>query len=349
VKYAENICDLIGNTPMVRLNATVDEIPGLVLAKLEFLNPCGSIKDRMAEYVVSHAEANGLIENDDIIVDNTSGNTGSAAAMVAAAKGYRSVFTTPEKTSKEKKDLMKSFGAEIIITPSDVPHDDPSSYYMQAKMLGEKEGYFYIDQYDSPVNVEAHYKTTGPEIWEQTDGKITHFVCGVGTGGTISGASQFLKEMNPEIVTIGVDPVGSLFHAFKRDEPIPQPRPYKIEGIGTDVITKAFYREYIDEVVQISDRDAFMTARELCRKEGISAGGSSGAVLCAIKRHCREVSPDSVIVTIFADGGIRYLSKMYNDEWMKDNGLLNESEPATGKLGTQPVRHRVEVEDNENT
>lgn len=326
MKFAENICDLIGNTPLVKVNATVAHIPATVLAKLEFLNPSGSIKDRMAKYIIEHAEKHGDITSSDVVVDNTSGNTGAGAAMVAAAKGYQSVFTTPEKTSKEKKDLIKSFGADIIITPSDVPHDDPSSYYMQARKLGEKPGYFYLDQYHSQVNVEGHYHTTGPEIWEQTDGKITHFFCGIGTGGTISGVARFLKEKNSRIKVIGIDPIGSLFHAYKNDMPIPKPRPYKMEGIGTDVITKAFHREFIDEVVPVSDRDAFLAARELCRREGISTGGSSGAVLHAIQHYGGEFSTDDVVVAIFADSGIRYLSKMYNDEWMKDNGLLTEAE-----------------------
>jgi len=326
VKYAENICDLIGNTPMVKLHDTVADLPPLVLAKLEFLNPCGSIKDRMANYIIAHAEKSGILKSGDAIVDNTSGNTGAGAAMVAAAKGYRSIFTTPEKTSKEKKDLIKSFGAEIVVTPSDVPHDDPTSFYMQARKIGSRPGCFYMDQYDSQVNVEAHYYTTGPEIWEQTEGRVTHFVCGVGTGGTISGTSKYLKEKNPNVKTIGVDPIGSLFTAYFRNEELPVPRPYKIEGIGTDVITKAFIKEYIDDIVQVSDKDAFHMCRELCRREGISTGGSSGAVLWAIRQCCRDLKESDVVVTIFADGGIRYLSKLYNDEWMKDNGLMPEPE-----------------------
>jgi len=324
VKYAENICDLIGNTPMVRLTKTVADLKPIILAKLEFLNPSGSIKDRMAYYIITHGEKHGLLKPNDVIVDNTSGNTGSSGAMVAAAKGYRSLFTTPEKTSKEKRDLIKSFGAEIVVTPSDVPHDDPSSFYMQAKTLGSRPGHFYMDQYDSQVNVEGHYMTTGPEIWRDTDGRVTHFICGIGTGGTISGASKFLKEKNANIVTIGVDPKGSLFAAYMNSEPIPNPRPYKVEGIGTDVITKAFLKEYVDDVVQVDDRDAFRMARELCRSEGISAGGSSGAVLWAIRQCCGNLSENDVVVTILADGGIRYLSKMYNDEWMKEHGMLSD-------------------------
>lgn len=326
MKYAENICELIGNTPMVRLTRTVADLKPLILAKLEFLNPSGSIKDRMAYYIITHGEKNGLLMPNDIIVDNTSGNTGSSGAMVAAAKGYRSLFTTPEKTSKEKRDLIKSFGAEIVVTPSDVPHDDPSSFYMQARTFGSKPGHFYMDQYDSQVNVEGHYTTTGPEIWRDTEGKITHFICGIGTGGTISGASKFLKEQNPNIVTIGVDPKGSLFAAYMKNEPIPSPRPYKVEGIGTDVITRAFLKEYVDEVIQVDDRDAFRMARELCRSEGISTGGSSGAMLWAIRQCCGNLSENDVVVTIFADGGIRYLSKMYNDEWMKEHGMLSDVE-----------------------
>lgn len=323
MKYAENICELIGNTPMVKLTKTVADLKPLILAKLEFLNPSGSIKDRMAHYIISHGEKNGLLKPGDVIVDNTSGNTGSSGAMVAAAKGYKSLFAAPDKTSKEKRDLIKSFGAKIVITPSDVPHDDPASYYMQAKTIGSRPGHFYMNQYHSQVNVEGHYTTTGPEIWRDTEGKITHFICGIGTGGTISGASKYLKEQNPDIVTVGVDPRGSLFAAYMKDEPIPNPRPYKVEGIGTDVITQAFLKEYVDEVIVVDDRDAFYMARDLCRLEGISAGGSSGAALWAVREYCKNLSEDDVVVTIFADSGIRYLSKMYNDEWMKEHGMLS--------------------------
>jgi cystathionine beta-synthase len=331
VNYARNICELIGRTPMVKLNDTVADLPPLVLAKLEFMNPCGSIKDRMAHYIISHGEENGLLEPGDTVVDNTSGNTGAGAAMICAAKGLSSLFTTPEKTSKEKVDLIKSFGADIIITPSDVPWDDPSSCYMQAKRIGEKPGYFWMDQYHSSVNVEAHYKTTGPEIWEDTEGRITHFVCGIGTGGTISGTSKYLKEKNPKIKTLGVDPVGSLFAAYMKNSPLPKPQPYKVEGIGTDVITKAFIKEYVDEVVQVADRDAFQMSRELCRREGVSTGGSSGACLWAIREYFKNLSEEDVVVTIFADGGIRYLSKMYNDEWMEENGLMPAQDTAGEK------------------
>lgn len=319
---------------MVRLNDTVADLPPLILAKLEFLNPCGSIKDRMAHFMISYAEEHGLLKPGYTVVDNTSGNTGAGAAMVCAAKGYSAVFTTPEKTSTEKKDLIKSFGANVIITPADVPWDDPRSFYMQAKRIGENPGYFWLDQYHSQINVEGHYRTTGPEIWEDTEGKVTHFICGIGTGGTISGASKYLKEMNPKVKTIGVDPVGSLFAAYMRDEELPEPRPYKVEGIGTDVITKAFLKEYVDDVIQVSDKDAFQAARDLCRREGISTGGSSGACLWAVQQYCRNLSEDDVVVTIFADGGIRYLSKMYNDEWMKKNGLICESEAARKEKGS---------------
>lgn len=323
MNYALNICELIGRTPMVKLNDTVADLPPLVLAKLEFMNPCGSIKDRMAQHMINQAEEKGLLKASDTVVDNTSGNTGASAAMVCAARGHSSLFTTPEKTSKEKVDLIKSFGAEVIVTPSDLPWDDPSSCYMQAKRIGEKPGYFWMNQYHSSVNVEAHYKTTGPEIWEDTEGRVTHFVCGVGTGGTISGTSKYLKEKNPKIKTLGVDPVGSLFAAYMKDSPLPEPQPYKVEGIGTDVITEAFIKEYVDEVVQVTDRDAFQMSRELCRREGVSTGGSSGACLWAIREHFKDLSEEDVVVTIFADGGIRYLSKMYNDQWMKENGLMS--------------------------
>jgi cystathionine beta-synthase len=321
VRYYDSICDLIGKTPLVKLSDTVADLPPLILAKLEFMNPGGSVKDRMAYYMITHGEKTGSLTKDDIIIDNTSGNTGSGAAMVAAAKGYKSVFTTSEKTSKEKKDLIKSYGADVIVTPADLPHDDPQSYYMVARRIGQNPGYFYMDQYHSQINVDAHYATTGPEIWEDTDGKITHFICGIGTGGTISGTSKYLKERNPKVVTIGVDPVGSLFTAYSKGDPLPEARPYKVEGIGTDVITKAYLKEYVDDVIQVSDADSFRTARELCRREGISAGGSSGSVLWATRKMARNLKRSDLVVMLFPDSGIRYLSKLYNDDWMREHGF----------------------------
>jgi cystathionine beta-synthase len=318
------VVDLVGNTPLVRLRTGVPDPGPQVYVKLEFFNPTGSVKDRMAYYIVREAMKSGELKAGDTVIDNSSGNTGSSLAMVAAVFGLRCIITTPDKTSQEKVDLIRSYGAELIITPTDVDHQDPEGYYMVARNLAKKHGYFDLDQYNSQKNVEAHYHMTGPELWKDTGGQITHFVCGIGTGGTFSGASRYLKEQNPNIRTIAVDTEGSVFASFIRDEELPEPQVYQIEGIGSDVVTEALHKDVVDAVITVSDKDAFNRARLIARSEGISGGGSSGAVAVAIEQVAAKLGPDAYVVGIFADGGIRYLSKCYNDEWMRQRGYLDE-------------------------
>ncbi len=322
MKAYDSILDLVGHTPLVRLRTGVSEKGPKAFVKLEFMNPTGSVKDRMAAYILKKAMAEGRLKQGDTVIDNSSGNTGSAMAMIASVLGIKSIVTTPQKTSQEKTDLIKSYGAQVIVTPTEAAHDDPTSHYMIARNLAKEKGYFDLNQYDSQENIEAHYHSTGPEIWEDTDGKITHFVAGIGTGGTLSGAARFLKEKNPKVKVIAVDPEGSIFADYIKSGKIIEGKLYKIEGIGSDVITGALDKNVIDEVITVSDKDSFNRARLVTKKEGISCGGSSGAVACAIEKVAARADKDAIIVGIFADSGIRYLSKCFNDEWMKQHGLL---------------------------
>ncbi|MCK4460636.1 MAG: cysteine synthase family protein [candidate division Zixibacteria bacterium] len=325
MKTYDNILELVGRTPLVRLRTGIPENGPEVYAKLDFLNPTGSVKDRMALHIIRKAMDEGRLKPGDTVVDNTSGNTGASMAMVCQVLGLKAVVTTPVKTSKEKTDLIRSFGAEVIVTPETM-HDDPKGFYMVARRLAKENGWFDLNQYNSPENIEAHYLTTGPEIWEDTDGRITHFVCGIGTGGTFSGAARFLKEKNPNIRAVAVDPEGSIFADLINEGRITEAKPYKVEGIGTDVPTDAMLPELVDEVITVSDRDSFLRAREVTRREGISAGGSSGSVAWAMEQVAREAAPEALIVGIFADGGIKYLSKCFNDDWMTQHGFLPDSE-----------------------
>lgn len=321
----ENVLDLVGHTPLVRLRTGIPENGPRAYVKLEFYNPTGSVKDRMTAYVLRKALTEGRIKPGDTVIDNTSGNTGSALAMAASVLGLQAIVTTPVKTSKEKIDLIKSFGAEVIVTP-ETDHHDPHGFYALARSMAHEHGYFDLDQYDSQENVEAHYRVTGPEIWNDTEGKITHFVCGIGTGGTFSGAARYLKEQNPDLVAVAVDPEGSVFAGLHRGETNPPAESYKVEGIGSDVPTKAMHLQYVDRLITVPDGEAFNRARLISRKEGISGGGSSGAVACAMEQIASELGPEALIVGIFADGGIKYLSKCYNDEWMREMGFLPEEE-----------------------
>lgn len=321
----ESILEMVGHTPLVRLRTAI--APAVrAYVKLEFQNPTGSVKDRMALHVIRKALTEGRIRRGDTVIDNTSGNTGSALAMVATVHGLKAILVTPEKTSQEKVDLIKSFGAEVIITPTEAGHHDPEGCYMVARRLAKEHGYFDVDQYDSQDNVEAHYVSTGPEIWEDTGGQITHFIAGIGTGGTFSGAARFLKEQNPNIRTVAVDPEGSIFATFIRENREIEGYTYKVEGIGSDVITKALHPQFIDEVVTVSDKDSFNRARQIARAEGISGGGSSGSVACAMERVAKTAPAGSILVGIFADAGIRYLSKCYNDDWMRKQGFIASQE-----------------------
>jgi len=319
----ENVLSLIGNTPLVRLQTVCGPGPHTILAKLEYLNPSGSVKDRMSLYIIEDAEQQGLLAPGDLIIDNSSGNTAVSVAMVGAIKGYRTMFTVPDKTSREKIDLIKSLGAEVVICPHEVPHDHPDSYYSTARRLAKELGAFLINQYHNKKNIEAHYRTTGPEIWQQTGGNIDVFVAGIGTGGTFSGVARYLKEKNPQIMNIAVDPVGSIFYdQIKHGVAVP-PQAYKVEGIGTDVLTGAMDFSVVDEIIQVDDKQAFQAARELTRREGLLAGGSSGSVVSAINQILPTFKSPKKIVTILPDSGMRYVSKFLRDSWMEEYGFLD--------------------------
>lgn len=321
MKYYKNNPDLIGNTPLLQITDDPDHSGPLILAKLEYLNPGGSVKDRIGKYIIEKALREGKLKKGDTIIDNTSGNTGIGVAMVAAAYGLKTIFTTAEKTSQEKIDLLRALGAEVIITPTDAAWDDPRSCYQTAKRLAEEKGYFYFNQYDNIDNPMAHYHTTGPEIWRQTDGKITHLVAGIGTGGTLSGAARYLKEQNPEVKAIAVDPPGSLFADYIKSGKAGPTSTYLVEGIGSDMVTRSLDPAVIDDVITVSDKDSFATARMLTRRYGILAGGSSGTAAYASFRLAETINPENIVVVIFPDSAIRYLSKYFSDRWMIKHGF----------------------------
>jgi cystathionine beta-synthase len=335
----ENVLSAIGDTPLVRLNKVVGPDDATVLAKLEFMNPGGSIKDRMAIYILDKAERDGRLKPGATIVENTSGNTGVGVALVAAVRGYRCIFTMPDKMSKEKQDTLKAFGAKVVVTPTNVPAESPDSYYSTAKRIAaETPNSFYINQYHNRDNVDAHYHSTGAEIWEQTGGRLDAFVAGIGTGGTMSGAGKYLKEKRPAIKNIGVDPIGSVYHSMFHTGKMIEPHVYKVEGIGEDMMCGAMDLKVMDDVRQVDDRACFSMARRLAREEGILAGGSSGAAVHVAAQVAREMGKRKTIVVVLPDGGRAYISKFYADEWMRDNGFLAAA-PATvrdllgGRLG----------------
>jgi len=317
-----SILETIGNTPIVRINRIAGKDYN-IYGKLEFFNPGGSIKDRMALYIMENAEKSGDLR--DRIVENSSGNTGAAIAMISAVKGKRAIITIPDKMSNEKINLMRAFGAEVIITKTDVPYDSPESYYSKAKKISEDTGAYYPDQYNNPMNIRCHYETTGPEIWKQMDGNIDVLVAGIGTGGTISGIGRFLKEKNPDVKIIGVDPEGSVFYNYFKEGKIIEPHVYKVEGIGEDYLVKAVDFSVIDDIVQVNDRESFLMTRRLAREEGIFAGGSSGSAMVAAMKIAPEYRGKNIVV-IFPDSGYRYLSKIYSDEWMLSNNFLEVNE-----------------------
>ena len=308
---------LIGETPLVRLTRIDPELTTPLAAKVEFLNPGGSVKDRPALAMIEAAESSGELRPGGTLVEPTSGNTGLGLAMVAVLRGYRVIAVMPDKMSREKIDTLRAFGAEVVVCPTDVPPDSPRSYYRVADRLTEEiEGAFQPNQYFNAANPEVHYRSTGPEIWRQTGGLITHFVVGVGTGGTISGAGRFLKERNPEIEVVGADPEGSLYSGG----PV---HPYRVEGIGEDFWPESLHKDVIDRYVTVSDRDSFVAARRLVAREGLFAGGSSGTAACAALRVAREIDdPEALVVTLLPDGGRPYLSKIFNDHWMREHGYL---------------------------
>src|SRR5262245_24183625 len=321
--WQNNILEVIGNTPMVRLNRVARGIRATMLAKLEFLNPGGSVKDRIGVAMLEAAEKAGKIKPGGTVIEGTSGNTGMGLALAAALKGYQCIFTMPDKMSQEKIDALRALGAEVIVTPTQVEHHDPRSYHSVALRLSrEIPNSIFPNQYENPANALAHYQTTGPEIWEQTEGKVTHAVIGVGTGGTITGVARFLKEKNPAIRIIGADPAGSIFAEMFRTGKKPQPQPYKVEGIGQDGMPGNMDFSVIDEIHAVADKDAFLRTRWLARTEGIFAGGSAGAALHVALETADKLTDKDMIVVIIPDSGTRYLSKIYNDNWMKENQFL---------------------------
>jgi cystathionine beta-synthase len=325
MKSTRNILDTVGNTPLVRLARVAKGIRSVLWAKLEYFNPSGSVKDRMALYMVEDAERSGLLKPGGTIVEGSSGNTGAALAMIATVKGYRCIITMPDKMSNEKKNLMIALGAEVIVTPTDVPPDSPQSYYSVARRIAaETPNAWYPDQYNNPKNIEAHYHTTGPEIWKQTGGEIDYLVAGIGTGGTLSGAGKYLKERKPDTKVIAVDPEGSVFYEYFKTGKLPRPHVYRVEGIGEDYLVKDVDFSLIDDIIQVDDKNSFLMARRLAREEGIFAGGSSGSAVWAALKLATQIDADNNIVVILPDSGDRYLSKFYNDEWMRKKGFLKE-------------------------
>ena len=326
----QTILETIGNTPLVRLNKLARGLRPVVYAKVEAFNPGGSTKDRIGITMIDSAEREGKLKPGGTIIEGTSGNTGLGIAIVAAVKGYRCIFTMPDKMSQEKIDLLRAFGADVVVTPTAVAPEDPRSYYSVAQRLSEEiPNSIYPNQYSNPANPEAHYKTTGPEIWKDTDGKITHFVAGMGTGGTLSGVGRYLKEKNSKVKIIGVDPVGSVYTDFFHSGKVVEARTYLVEGIGEDFFPETMKLDILDDVIQVSDKDCFVLARKLARMEGIFSGGSGGAAIFGAIEVGKKAGKKDVIVVLLPDTGERYLSKVYNDTWLKENRMLEMADEAT--------------------
>lgn len=326
MKYAKNILETIGNTPLVKLNKVLgDDFPALVLAKVETFNPGNSVKDRMALKMIEDAEKDGRLKPGGTIIEGTSGNTGMGLALAAIVKGYHCIFVTNSKQSKEKCDILRAVGAEVIVCPTDVTPEDPRSYYSVSKRLGEEiENGWYVNQYDNLSNRQAHYESTAPEIWEQTEGKLTHFVAGAGTGGTICGVGKFLKEKNEKIQVIGVDTFGSILKEYHDTGEIHPEHAYSYvtEGIGEDIIPENYDMALIDHFEKVTDKDGAIYARKLAKEEGIFCGYSAGSAISALVQMKDQFTKDDVIVVLLHDHGSRYVGKIYNDEWMKEMGWL---------------------------
>jgi len=318
----DSMVDVIGHTPLVRLNHVASDIPGEVFAKLEFLNPMGSSKDRIARHMIEKAEKQGKIKKGDLIIENSSGNTAMGLALIAIQKGYRLKVVVRDRISREKLDQLKALGVEIHMVDASLPPEHPDSYNnITPRLARETPNCFFPDQHNNRDNNEAHYLGTGPEIWEQMEGRIDYFVAGIGTGGTIGGTARFLKEKDPAIQVVAVDPVGSVFYEYFRSKKMVRPGPYLLEGLGDEFLIRCADFSVIDDMFQVTDREAFHTARELARREGILAGGSSGAALWAVRQLAGKIRRPARIVTVFPDGASRYLSTIYNDDWLEEKGL----------------------------
>ncbi len=327
MKYAKNILETIGNTPLVKINALTTELPCLVLAKVETFNPGNSVKDRMAVKMIEDAEADGRLKPGGTIIEGTSGNTGMGLALGAIVKGYKLICVISDKQSKEKMDILRAVGAKVVVCPTDVEPDDPRSYYSVSKRLGtEVPNSWYVNQYDNPSNTVAHYEQTGPEIWQQTEGKVTHFVVGVGTGGTISGVAKYLKENNPKVKIWGIDTYGSVFKKYHETGIFDENEIYSYitEGIGEDILPKNVDFSLIDGFTKVTDKDAAVYTRRLALEEGIFCGNSAGAAIKGVLQLKEHFKPEDVVVVLFHDSGSRYVGKMFNDDWMRERGFLDE-------------------------
>lgn len=327
--YAENILETIGNTPMVKMNALVKDLPCLVLAKYETFNPGNSVKDRMALQMVEDAEAAGVLKPGGTIIEGTSGNTGMGLALAAIIKGYKMICVISDKQSKEKMDILRAVGSEVVVCPTNVDPDDPRSYYSTSKRLAEETpNSWYVNQYDNPSNCKAHFNSTGPEIWDQTDGKVTHFVVGVGTGGTISGVGSYLKMKNPNVKVWGIDTYGSVFKKYKETGIFDENEiyPYITEGIGEDILPLNVNFSLIDGFTKVTDKDAAVYTRRLAKEEGMFLGNSAGSAIKGLLQLNEQgtFGPDDVVVVLFHDHGSRYVGKMFNDDWMRERGFLDE-------------------------
>lgn len=335
MRYYHSLIETIGQTPLVKLNNVTAGIKGTILVKVEYFNPGNSIKDRIALKMIEDAEKAGILKPGGTIIEGTSGNTGMGLALVAIAKGYKCIFTLADKQSKEKMDVLRAVGAEVIVCPTNVSPDDPRSYYSVARKLNQDiPNSFYPNQYDNMSNTAAHYETTGPEIWDDTDGKVTHYAAGMGTGGTISGVSKYLKEQNPAVITVGIDTYGSVFKKYKETGVFDENEvyPYLTEGIGEDILPKNVDFSLVDHIVKVTDKDAALMTRRLSKEEGLFVGWSCGSAVYGALEYARQNLKESdIMVIILPDHGTRYLGKVYNDNWMRDHGFVDSGKMATAR------------------